>query len=179
MPKNTDDKWFAAWATAWGPMGAVAGERGLRRVVLPHYEMKDLLALLAWEHSAAVQDEAPFAPVIALTRDYFNGRAVDFAAVACDLPEEGSFSGKVLRALRAIPYGQTRTYSLLAQQIGCPDASRAVGAAVGKNPLPLVVPCHRVIRAGGGLGGFSAPGGVDVKQRMLDLERKWSVISVQ
>lgn len=167
-----DDRFYAAWATAWGPMGAVMGDKGLRRVILPHYGMEDLLALLAWEHPAAVRDDRPFEQVVALCRAYFNGQQVDFAGVACDLPSQTSFSGMVLRALRTIPYGQTRAYSAVAEQINNPDSARAVGTAVGKNPLGLVIPCHRVVRAGGDLGGFSAAGGLELKRRLLDLEKR-------
>jgi len=163
---------YAAWATAWGPMGAVTSATGLRRIILPHYQMNDLKQLLQWENEGAALDEKPFERLIELTRNYFNARGADFSEIACDLPAEGTFSGKVLRACRAIPAGQTMTYSSLAKQIGAPDSARAVGTALGKNPLPLVIPCHRVINAFGGMSGFSAPGGVDVKRRMLELEKK-------
>lgn len=162
---------FSAWATAWGPIGAVSGEKGLRRIVLPYYQMEPLLQLLAWEHPACVRDDKAFEALIALTRDYFNAKAADFSQVLCDIPHESTFSGKVLRAVREIPQGQTRTYSALALQVGLPDAARAVGTAVGKNPVPLVIPCHRVIHVGGSVNGFSAPGGVELKKRMLELEK--------
>ena len=170
--QDKESGFYSAWATAWGPMGAVMGEKGLRGIILPHYQMNDLLQLLAWEHPNCVRDDKPFERLVALARDYFNGKAVDFAEIPCDLPAQGMFSGKVLRACREIPYGQFRTYSSLAQQIGCEDSARAVGTALGKNPIPLVVPCHRVINAGGGMSGFSAPGGVDMKRRMLEMEKK-------
>jgi len=153
-------------------MGAVAGEAGLRRVILPHYQLNDLLQLLAWEHPNCLRDDKPFEDLISLSRDYFNGKSAAFDTIVCDLPSEGTFSGKVLLACRRIPYGQTRVYSSLAQEIGAPDSARAVGTALGKNPLPLVVPCHRVVNAGGGMSGFSAPGGIDVKKRLLELERR-------
>ena len=173
MAKKTDEHLtYALWATAWGPMGAVASAAGLRRIVLPHYQMNELAQLLAWEHPVAVRDDAHFERLIALTRQYYNARPTDFVEIACDLPAEGTFSGKVLRACRGIGYGQTRTYTSLAEQIGSPDSARAVGTALGKNPIPLVVPCHRVINAFGGMSGFSAPGGVDVKKRMLEMERR-------
>ena len=148
------------------------GEQGLRRIVLPHYQMNELLELLAWESPGAVRDEKPFEPLVALTRAYFNAQAVDFSDVPCELPPETALGGLVLRAARKIPYGKTLSYHALAEVINRPDAARAVAAALGKNCIPLVVPCHRVTYADGRLGGFSAPGGVDVKQRMLDLERR-------
>jgi methylated-DNA-[protein]-cysteine S-methyltransferase len=150
-------------------MGGVASEAGLARIILPHYEMRDLEALIQWEHQEARRDDGAFEQVSQLCRDYFNAKTPDFSAVACDLP--GGFAGVVLKACREIPYGQTLSYSQLAMTIGREDAARAVAAALGKNPIPLVVPCHRVTYADGKLGGFSAEGGVEFKRRMLDLER--------
>ena len=171
MPKLSDEPLcYAVWPTAWGAMGAVAGPAGLCRVELPHYQPDDLEELLRWNHPGAERSEAPFAALIELTRGYFNGRPVDFSPVACELPGPATFKGKVLRACRTIPHGRTRSYVSLADQIGSPDSARAVAGALARNPLPLVVPCHRVIYADGRLGGFSAPGGVELKQRMLRLE---------
>lgn len=170
--KKSKDLAFAVWATAWGPMGGVIGASGIRRIVLPHYQVNDLLELLAWEHPGAARDEKPFERLIGLSRDYFNARGADFGEIPCELP--GAFAGAVLGACRRIPYGQTRSYGSLAEQISSPDAARAVAAALGKNPIPLVVPCHRVIYADGRAGGFSAQGGVELKKRMLGLEKRTS-----
>jgi methylated-DNA-[protein]-cysteine S-methyltransferase len=163
---------FSVWATPWGPMGAVAGANGIRRVVLPHYGRDDLAQLLAWEHQGAVRDDGRFEAFAQLTRDYLNGTAVDFSSVPCDLPGEGTFFGRVYRACRAIPYGKTLNYGGLAVKVGQPDAARAVATAMSKNPTPLLVPCHRVIYADGSPGGFSAEGGEALKRRLLDLERR-------
>ena len=81
-----------------------------------------------------------------------------------------SFVGRTMRAMAAIPYGETRTYGDLAADLG--TAARAVGGACGRNPVPLVVPCHRVVRADGGLGGYSSPGGVALKRALLDHEAR-------
>lgn len=170
MAKRKQPGVYAVWATAWGPVGAVAAAGGLTRLILPHYQLDQLAELLAWEHPGSTRDDGPFQQIIELSRDYFNGRCVDFADVACRLPGEGSFSGLVLRACREIPYGQTVSYGELARRIGRPDAARAVATALGKNPIPLVVPCHRVTYSDGRLGGFSAPGGVEIKRRMLTTE---------
>jgi methylated-DNA-[protein]-cysteine S-methyltransferase len=151
-------------------MGGVTGEAGLRALELPHRPPDQIEQLLAWNHPHAVRDDRPFARLIELSRAYFNGRAVDFGELACDLPPERAFSGQVLRACREIPYGQTVSYGDLARRIGRGDAARAVAAAMGRNPLPLVVPCHRVVYGDGRLGGFSAAGGAQLKQRMLELE---------
>jgi len=166
--------WYDAWPTAWGPVGAVAGPKGLKRFILPGYQLDELLELLAWEHRGAVRDAGPFEVLVQLSKDYFGGRCVDFGPVACDLPGEGSFSGKVYRACRDIPFGETMSYSALAWRIGSQDAARAVATAVSKNRIPLVIPCHRVIYADGRTGGFSAAGGPELKQRMLELERRAS-----
>ncbi len=161
---------YAAWPTAWGPMGAVSSDKGLIRVILPHYELNDLRALLAFEYKQGQEDRSAFDALIELTRQYFNGQKPDFSSVLCNMPDEQTFSGKVYRACRAIGHGQTRSYAWLAGTAGNPDGARAAGAAMGKNPIPLIVPCHRVVSAGGRLGGFSAEGGVELKRKMLQLE---------
>ncbi len=172
MAKKNESQVWSAWATAWGPVGAVAGERGVCRFILPHYTMRDLEQLLAWEHKGAVRDDSAFSDLTILSREYFNGKMVDFSGICCDLPAEGSFSGVVLRACREVPYGKTVGYLALAKQIGREDAARAVATALSKNHIPLVIPCHRVIYSGGGMGGFTAEGGVDLKKRMIDMERR-------
>lgn len=98
--------------------------------------------------------------------EYFAGRRNQFS-IPLD-PRGTPFQQQVWLLLRQIPYGETRTYGQLAQQLGQPTASRAVGAANGRNPLSIVVPCHRVIGASGKLTGFA--GGLATKQRLLDLE---------
>ena len=163
---------WAVWSTAWGLMGAVAEEGCLLRIVLPHYQLDQLKDLLAWEYPGARQDRQPFKRLIQLSREYFNGKSVDFGGLPCRLPKESSFAGKVLRLCRAIPYGRTRSYGMLGARIGRPAAARAVATVLGKNRLPLVIPCHRVIYADGRPGGFSAPGGPALKQKLLDLERR-------
>ncbi len=169
---------YAVWTTAAGPIGAVRSAArlsspksgGLVRIVLPHYGAADLADLLAFEYPGSVEKPDEFADLAELSRVYFNGQAVGFDDVACDLPSAKTFTGRVLRACRTIPYGQTRSYSWLANAVGKPTGARAVAAALGRNPLPLVIPCHRVIYANESLGGFSAAGGVELKRRMLVIE---------
>ena len=100
---------------------------------------------------------------------YFSGRSVTFD-VTLDLTGVTEFGQSILEACRRIPYGQTASYSDLARQVGQPLASRAVGSAMANNPLPLIVPCHRVVRRDGSLGGFSSSDGVSMKLRLLRLE---------
>ncbi|MFP4434117.1 MAG: methylated-DNA--[protein]-cysteine S-methyltransferase [Planctomycetota bacterium] len=172
MSKTTKSAagWYAVWPTAWGPIGATATEAGVSSLVLPHYQPDDLKALLAWNHPQAGEDSKPFSELIELSQAYFDANVVDFSPIACDLPK--AFAGRVYTALRTIPLGRTRSYKDISLEIGREDAARAVATAVGKNPVPLVVPCHRVIYADGRLGGFSADGGPPLKKRMLDLEQR-------
>ena len=163
---------YDAWATAWGPIAAVAGRNGLCRLVLPHYPLDQLLELLAWEHPGATRSSDRFEPLIELTRAYFNAKEADFSIIDCDLPPAGSFSGKVLGACREIPPGRTMSYSALAERIGQPSSARAVATALSKNKIPLVIPCHRVIYADGRAGGFSAEAGPQLKQRMISMESR-------
>ena len=102
-------------------------------------------------------------------RDYFAGRRVRFR-VGLDLSAVTAFQRRVLQACAGIPYGETVTYGELARRVGRPTAARAVGGALARNPVPLVVPCHRVIAGDGSLGGFSAEQGVRLKRWLLTLE---------
>ena len=115
-----------------------------------------------WEENAE-----PLAAAVRQLTDYFEGNRKQF-----DLrlsPAVTPFQGRVLQALQAVPYGETVTYGELARRIGQPKASRAVGMANARNPIPIVIPCHRVIGKSGKLTGYG--GGLDVKQALLDLEQ--------
>ncbi|MEM8680809.1 MAG: methylated-DNA--[protein]-cysteine S-methyltransferase [Planctomycetota bacterium] len=102
---------------------------------------------------------------------FTEGAPDSFADVEVTLDERTDFQRRVLEACRQIPYGQTASYAELAKAAGRPKAARAVGTTMSKNPVPLVVPCHRVVSsARANVGGFSAPGGVSMKQRLLALE---------
>jgi methylated-DNA-[protein]-cysteine S-methyltransferase len=100
-------------------------------------------------------------------RDYFGGALRYFRQPVLFLTGT-DFEKKVWLSLREIPYGETRTYKWLADKVGSPKGFRAVGRALSRNPVPIVVPCHRVIESGGSLGGYS--GGIDIKRRLLDME---------
>ena len=171
MPTRSQQICFAAWPTDLGPVAAAASSRGLRRFILPHPGGRDPRHAILGLWPDAVEDAAPLESAIELTRRYFAGQAVEFGPLRCDLTDLSAFAGEVLRACRRVGFGSRVTYGELAARIGRPRAARAVAGALGRNPLPLIVPCHRVV-GGGGLGGFSAPGGVALKQRMLDLEAR-------
>ena len=103
---------------------------------------------------------------------YAAGQVVDFSEVALDVSHLTRFQRQVVTLCQQIPYGATRSYGELAADAGSPRAARAVGNVMRTNRFPLIVPCHRVLAAGGRLGGFSAPDGVSFKQRLLDLEQR-------
>ncbi|HWT11194.1 MAG TPA: methylated-DNA--[protein]-cysteine S-methyltransferase [Allosphingosinicella sp.] len=119
---------------------------------------------------------APAAPppwverVIAAVRDHLAGSVADLEAVPLDFAGIGAFEAAVYRAAQQIPAGTTTTYGALARRLGDPHAARAVGQALGRNPWPIVIPCHRVTAADGRAGGFSAPGGRSTKLRLLEIE---------
>jgi methylated-DNA-[protein]-cysteine S-methyltransferase len=146
-------------ATPAGQMRVELSVRGLRSLTLPRGRARRR------RKSAAALD-AMLRRLERDLRDYFEGKAVELR-YPLDLEGATPFQRAVWRALRRIPHGQTRTYAQIARTIGRPRASRAVGAACGSNPLPLIIPCHRVVGSNG-VGGFSA--GRGWKKFLLDLE---------
>lgn len=114
--------------------------------------------------------DEPFRAVKQQLGEYFEGVRQSFEVPLA--PQATPFQARVLEALQAIPYGQTRSYKEIAQAVGSPKAVRAVGGANGNNPIPILIPCHRVIGSNGTLTGFG--GGLDVKRYLLDLERRHS-----
>jgi methylated-DNA-[protein]-cysteine S-methyltransferase len=160
-----------AYTTAdspFGPLLLAQTRRGLVRVGLPNQDAEELLVDLSERVSPRVL-EAP-AQLDAARREldlYFEGKLHRF-----DLPLDwrlsGGFRQRVLRAIARIPYGETRSYTEMATKAGNERAVRAAGTACGSNPIPLVVPCHRVLRTGGALGGYG--GGLPMKRALLELE---------
>lgn len=118
-----------------------------------------------------VEDAGAFAEARAQLTAYFAGELTEFDLALA--PETTPFQGRVLAELRKVPYGATVSYGELARRVGNPKASRAVGMANGRNPIPIVIPCHRVIGANGDLTGFG--GGLDTKRRLLALERRYAI----
>jgi methylated-DNA-[protein]-cysteine S-methyltransferase len=111
------------------------------------------------------------AEAVAAVKRYFEGEETDFSGVQLDLGEQDPFFERIYTAARRVGWGHTTTYGALAKELGAgPEAARDVGQAMAKNPVALIIPCHRVLAAGGKIGGFSAPGGSSAKIRMLKLE---------
>jgi len=160
-----------AYTTADSPFGTLllaTTPKGLVRVGLPNQDADELLVDLATRVSPRVL-EAP-APLDEARREldlYFDGKLTEFE-LPLDWQLSRDFRRRVLRAIARIPYGQTRSYTQMATSAGNERAVRAAGTACGANPLPLVVPCHRVLRSGGALGGYG--GGLPMKEGLLRLE---------
>ncbi len=154
--------------TDFGWVGLIGSQGGLVSLVFPQPSPEAVLEGLPMQLSGRIEvDDGAFADVAEELRSYFASKPVQFTA-RVDETLGTPFQRKVWEAVRAIPYGKTMSYGEVASQIGKPGAARAVGAAVGANPVPIVIPCHRVLAADGKLGGFG--GGLELKRRLLRLE---------
>jgi methylated-DNA-[protein]-cysteine S-methyltransferase len=154
-------------ALAWNADGAITALR------LPSSSAAEAERAVRRRVSDAVPGEPPAAivAVIVEIRRYFEGEAIDFAALPLDLGEQSPLFAQVYAHVRALKWGESTTYGAVARAVGGgPEIARSVGQAMGANPVPLIIPCHRVLAAGNRIGGFSAPGGSDSKARMLELE---------
>ena len=163
---------IAVFPSALGWMAMVGQGRVLEQLTFGHPSAKAALAALDPEltHGAA---RGPWNPrLVARLQAYAAGQPDDFDDVPVDSGTTTAFRHRVLDCCRRIPYGETLTYQQLATLAGSPAAARAVGNSMAANRIPLVIPCHRVLATGGRLGGFSAPGGTGMKQRLLALEGK-------
>jgi O-6-methylguanine DNA methyltransferase len=163
---------FALFDTAIGRCGIAWGERGIAGVQLPEAGEAETRACMLYRFPAAGEAAPPGKVRQAIERmaSLLRGEASDLSSVALDMDGVPEFHRRVYEAARAIPPGNTLSYGDIAKRVGAPGAARAVGQALGRNPFPIVVPCHRVLAAGGKIGGFSARGGVATKRRMLSIE---------
>lgn len=159
---------YTIFNTAWGAFGFVEHNKRLLATFLPRIRQEIKRAIRAsWPDAIEASDPLPrFRQAVV---DYFEGKRTRFP-IEIDVSSMPPFHQSVLAACRRIPYGQTASYADLARAVGKPNAARAVGGAMARNPLPLVVPCHRVLSADGSIGGFSSTDGVDEKARLLRLE---------
>lgn len=155
-------------STELGSMAAVFSDFGLAAVLVGHHDEEGLWAVLRRDYAdARFRDSAPVADLL---EGYARGESVDFTDVELDVRHLTPFRVRVMGACRSIEYGRTMTYAGLAASAGSPNAYRAVGSTMASNRWPLVVPCHRVVRSDGGLGGYSTPRGVALKKTLLALE---------
>jgi methylated-DNA-[protein]-cysteine S-methyltransferase len=163
----TGDLFYAVFHTVAGWAGLLGSEAGLRRATLPQHSEAGVTRLLGIENSPAGSSPGHFKSLIERLQAYYDGCPADFDD-KLDLSGSTEFQRSVWQATRLIPYGETRSYAWVAGQIGSPKASRAVGQALKRNPLPVIVPCHRVVAGNGTLGGFG--GGEEIKRYLLALE---------
>jgi methylated-DNA-[protein]-cysteine S-methyltransferase len=164
---------YALFATAIGPCGIAWGDGGICGVQLPEADAEQSLRQLRRRFPGAREQEPP-ARVRALVDaivELTNGEPVDLSQAPLDLAGVPAFHCRVYAVALAIRPGETLTYGEIARRIGEPHAAQAVGQALGRNPFPIIVPCHRVLAAGGRAGGFSASGGVETKMKLLSIER--------
>ena len=163
---------FAIFDTAIGPCGIVWGERGISGVQLPmSNEEKTRKRIL--QRNGDIPEAEPTAEVgcaIEAIKELLTGKPNDLKGVVLDLDGVPEFDRGVYDIARTIPPGKTMTYGDIAKELGGVELSRDVGQALGHNPCPIVVPCHRVLAAGNKPGGFSANGGVVTKLKMLQIE---------
>ena len=164
---------YAVFETAGGFCGIGWNDVGITRFQLPTRTAEATEQLMHRRAPGAVpaMPTAEAAAAIAAAKRYFAGETIDFSGFTLDLGPQEPFFRRIYEAARQVGYGRTTTYGTLAKELGAgPEAARDVGQAMAKNPVPLIIPCHRVLAAGGKVGGFSAPGGADSKVRMLELE---------
>ena len=163
---------FALFDTAIGWCGIAWGARGVAGVQLPEAGDTETRARILHRFPAAGEGSPPPEVQGAVDRivALLGGEVSDLSAIALDMDDVPAFHRRVYEVARTIPPGKTLSYGDLAARLGAPGAARAVGQALGRNPFPIVVPCHRVLAAGGKIGGFSAQGGVVTKRRMLAIE---------
>jgi len=164
---------YHVFETAAGHAAIAWNDRGVSSFRLPSRSAREASsAVLRRLPDATIADPPP--PVRAIVDAacrYFAGERVDFGEVRIDLGEQEPFFARVYERVRRLGWGETTTYGAIAKELGAgPEFARDVGQAMASNPIPLIVPCHRVTAAGGKIGGFSAPGGSYSKAKMLELE---------
>lgn len=163
---------FTLFETAIGTCAIAWGERGIVAAHLPEPDTTAMRARMHQRFPAEAESEPTtearhaIGGIVALMQ----GEPRDLLEVALDMEGLPDFNRRVYDVARAIPPGQTLTYGEVAAKLGSPGSARAVGRALGANPFPIIVPCHRILAAGAKAGGFSAPGGTTTKMRMLTIE---------
>jgi methylated-DNA-[protein]-cysteine S-methyltransferase len=164
---------YHVFETAAGFCGIAWSAVGIARFQLPTRRAESTERLLRRRVANAEPGTPPpaVAEAIAAVRRYFAGERTDFSSLELDLGGQDALFARIYAAARRVGWGETTTYGALAKALGAgPEAARDVGQAMARNPVALFIPCHRVLAAGGKVGGFSAPGGAASKRRMLELE---------
>jgi len=168
---------YGALKTPWGRLWVAATDKGLIALSFERQPAGKLAESLARRADVRlIRDPEGLRPYEDALSEFLAGHATKLP-IKVDLRGESDFAREVYRVIRRIPVGETRSYGQVAEKVGGRNFARAVGQALGANPVPIVIPCHRVITADGGLGGFSG-GGPTWKQRLLALERGQQVLEV-
>jgi methylated-DNA-[protein]-cysteine S-methyltransferase len=167
------DAVFTLFDTAFGRCGIAWRGEAVVAFALPGASDADTAAHLTRRVPDAVLADPPLVIVNAVeaVRRLLLGEGGDLASIPLDLTTVPEFERRVYEALRTVGPGETVTYGELAERLGSPGAARAVGMAMARNPIPVIIPCHRVLAGSGRSGGFSAPGGVTTKFRLLQIEQ--------
>ena len=167
---------FSVFPTACGWMGLLGRDRAVRQLRLGYStssEVKHELTKLSPE-----ADESDWYPELRERLQAFAaGQRISFVSTRCELPPSTPFQREVLEFVKRIPYGRVLSYGEVAEAVGYSGAARAVGTVMSQNRVPILIPCHRVVAAGGKLGGYTSPRGVGLKQWLLDLERRHRSVS--
>lgn len=164
---------YAVFDTAIGTCAIVWSARGVCGFHLPQVGPARLRARVEQRHAGAREAEPPpdIRRAIEGVGALLQGQPVDLSGVPLDLTRVPDFNRRVYAVARSIPPGRTLSYGEVAERLGDAQLARSVGQALGANPIAVIVPCHRVLGAGGRAGGFSAPGGVETKRRLLEIEQ--------
>jgi len=165
------DHQYNLFKTHWGWFGLLGNDRGLIRTCLPVAHKEAVHSRMLSDFPSAEQSKKAFSALQKAIEDYYKGHPVDFRDVAVCPDGFSEFRRTISTALKTISYGKTVSYTQLAVLAGSPKAARAIGTVMAQNPLPLIIPCHRVIKADGTPGLFSTAGGIGTKIRMLELEK--------
>ena len=156
--------------TPVGWCAVVTGPAGLKRIFLAEPGRKNIEASVARQFPGSRADKEVCRDAIAFISGYFEQGASVQLPGQLDFEKATAFQRRVWKLAVTIPFGQVRSYGWMAKQLGCRGAARAAGSALGRNPLPLIVPCHRIVCSSGRMGGFSAGGGTVLKRRLLEHE---------
>ncbi|MCA9080721.1 MAG: methylated-DNA--[protein]-cysteine S-methyltransferase [Planctomycetaceae bacterium] len=169
----TAPQYQAAFKTDLGWMAMIGSDAGVQRLTFGHPSRSAAIEAIApLPDRAQPISASSWGPDLVDRLDRFaSGEPVGFSDVPIDLPPGTPFQTRVRQALQQVAYGTTLSYLELAAAAGRPRAARAVGTVMSTNPIPLILPCHRIVGSGGHLGGYSAPQGLNMKRRLLDMEQ--------
>jgi methylated-DNA-[protein]-cysteine S-methyltransferase len=172
LPPPPNELFLFSWQSPIGLIHVAGTSLGLCRIILGRLRKQDVVSFFKKSYGVQpLQREVPWGSIEDELDGYLTGSRTVFSS-PIQLIRTTSFDQKVWKVLTQIPYGETRSYHWVAQKIRQPNAARAVGRACGRNPLPIIIPCHRVIAKSGELGGYT--GGIHFKKRLLNLEKTYA-----